>query len=86
MSFFKRYFKVKQMKDYLNYLIEKFPVRRTKIEKENFQKYVKKEITNYQVENQTLEKKHTNIVIGNVEKIIGLLNINQIKYIGYDYK
>ena len=49
------------MKDYLNYLIEKFPVRRTKIEKENFQKYVKKEITNYQVENQTLEKKHTNI-------------------------
>lgn len=55
------------MKDYLNYLIEKFPVRRTKVEKENFQKYVKEEITNYQVENQTLEKKHTNIVIGNVE-------------------
>ena len=26
------------------------------------------------------------IVIGNVEKVIALLNINQIKYIGYDYK
>ena len=55
------------MKDYLAFLNEKFPIRRSKEQKEEFIKYVKEEISGYNVDVETLEKEHNNILIGDVE-------------------
>ncbi|MBQ2891625.1 MAG: M28 family peptidase [Bacilli bacterium] len=55
------------MKDYLTFLNEKYPIRRSKEQKEAFIKYVKEEVSGYNVEIEILEKEHNNIVIGDVE-------------------
>lgn len=56
------------MTNYLEKLIKDFPIRRSTEQKTLFMEYVKKEVKNYNVECVTLEKKHTNIIIGDVEK------------------
>ena len=56
------------MKDYLTFLNEKYPIRRSKEQKEGFIKYVKEEVSGYNVDVETLEKEHNNILIGDVEK------------------
>ena len=55
------------MKDYLTFLNEKYPIRRSKKQKEEFIKYVKEEVSEYSVDVETLEKEHNNILIGDVE-------------------
>ena len=55
------------MKDYLTFLNEKYPIRRSKEQKEEFIKYVKEEVSGYNVDVETLEKEHNNVVIGDVE-------------------
>lgn len=55
------------MKDYLTFLNEKYPIRRSKKQKEEFIKYVKEEVSVYNVDVETLEKEHNNILIGDVE-------------------
>ena len=58
------------MKDYLNFINEFYPIRRTKKEKEAFRNYVLEEAktTNYEVEIETLDNKYNNIIIGNLEE------------------
>lgn len=57
------------MKDYLNEINEKFPIRRTEEQKKGLFEYVKSEAEsvglNARIEQ--LEKKHNNIVIGDIE-------------------
>ncbi|MBR2891408.1 MAG: M28 family peptidase [Bacilli bacterium] len=56
------------MKNYLQLLIEKFPIRRSKDQKEQFRAFIKNEVNNYDVVIENLENKHNNIIIGNVAK------------------
>lgn len=56
------------MSNFSEKLIKDYPIRRTDVQKEAFRQFVQEEVTNYSVEKQTLEKKHTNIIIGDVEK------------------
>lgn len=58
------------MKDYLNIVNEKYPIRNEDKEKKEFQDFVLDELkdSKYNVSVQNLQKKHKNIVIGNVEK------------------
>lgn len=58
------------MKDYLNNINDLYPVRRTKEQKEKFRTYVKTECEsfNQQVEVETLNKEHNNIVIGDINE------------------
>ena len=55
--------------DYLNTINDLYPVRRSKEEKENFINYIKEETKKYNISCnlETLENKHNNIVIGNLE-------------------
>ena len=57
------------MKDYLNEINEKFPIRRTEEQKKGLFEYVKAEAESVGLDArvETLEKKHNNIVIGDVE-------------------
>ena len=57
------------MKDYLNEVFNKFPIRRKKEQKDNFFEYVKKEVEqyDYNAKVETL-KNNKNIVIGDYEK------------------
>ena len=57
------------MKDYLNEIYEKFPVRRNEEQKKCFFEYVKAEAESVGLSAriEQLEKKHNNIVIGDVE-------------------
>lgn len=59
-----------KMKDYLNIINDKYVVRKSKTEKKQFQDYVLGEFSDedYQVKVEELDKKHQNIVIGNIEK------------------
>lgn len=53
--------------DYLNYLNENYPIRRTKKEKENFRNYIIDEVnkTNYKV-NVEINDNHNNVIIGDI--------------------
>ncbi len=57
------------MKDYLNEINERFPIRRTAEQKNGFFEYVKSEAESVGLSAriEQLEKKHNNIVIGDVE-------------------
>lgn len=55
------------MKDYLNEINDKFPIRRKKDEKAKFADYVKSELGDDRVKTETLEKDNNNIIIGNPE-------------------
>ena len=44
------------MKDYLTFLNEKYPIRRSKEQKEEFIKYVKEEVSGYNVDVDKLHK------------------------------
>lgn len=57
------------MKDYLNEIYEKFPIRRNEEQKKCFFEYVKAEAESVGLSAriEQLEKKHNNIVIGDVE-------------------
>ncbi len=54
---------------YLDYLNTNYPIRKTKEEKENFRSYVRGEAANlnYSYNEETLEKKHTNIILGDIK-------------------
>lgn len=54
------------MKDYLNEINHLYPVRRSTEEKSKFFEYVRSELGNDRVKIETLEKKHNNIVIGDI--------------------
>ena len=55
--------------NYLNEINKKYPVRRTEEQKNNFIKFTKDELTKYNVSvNAETIDKHTNIIIGDVEK------------------
>lgn len=56
------------MKDYLNEINNLFPIRRREEEKDNFYHYVKAELGDDRVRLETLEKKHSNIIIGELTK------------------
>ena len=56
------------MKDYLNEINELFPVRRKDSEKADFYNYVRTELGSERCVKEILEKKHHNIVIGDIEK------------------
>ena len=56
------------MKDYLTELCSLHPVRRTSAQKEDFFNYVYKEFEPNVVKKDLLEKKHNNIIIGDIEK------------------
>lgn len=58
------------MKDYLNIVNDKYPVRRSDLQKKEFQDYVLEELkdTNYNISVKKALKQHNNIIIGNVEK------------------
>ncbi len=58
------------MKDYLNEINERFPIRRTEEQKKGLFEYVKSEAESVGLSAriEQLEKKHNNIVIGDVEK------------------
>lgn len=55
------------MKDYLNEINSQFPIRRRAEEKAKFLEYVKGELGEERVILETLEGKHNNIIIGDVE-------------------
>lgn len=57
------------MKDYLTELNDTFPIRRTPEQKKSFFEYVKTEAESVGLDAriQTLEKKHNNIIIGDIE-------------------
>ena len=55
------------MKDYLSYLNEYYPIRRSKEDKEKFIEYIKEEVIDYNVSVETIKNEHNNIVIGDVE-------------------
>ena len=54
------------MKDYLNEINDKFPIRRSDKHKQSFFDYVKGELGEGRVFKETLEKKHNNIVIDDI--------------------
>lgn len=54
------------MKDYLNEINDKFPIRRSDKDKQSFFDYVKAELGEGRVSKETLEKKHNNIVIDDI--------------------
>ena len=57
------------MKDYLNDINEKFPIRRTKEQKDKFRNYIKESLDElgYQAKIECLEEKHNNIIIGDIK-------------------
>ena len=57
------------MKDYLTDINDKFPIRRTSEQKKSFFEYVKAEAESVGLDAriETLEKKHNNIIIGDIE-------------------
>jgi len=57
------------MKDYLNIVNDKYPIRRQEEQKSEFRKYIKEELkkSNFEVKEECLENKHTNILIGDVD-------------------
>lgn len=56
------------MKDYLNIINNRYPIRRNKEQKKKFQNYILELASsdNYQVSVEELDNKHQNIVIGNL--------------------
>ncbi len=56
------------MKDYLNEINEKHPIRRTKEQKEQFFNYLCNEFEPDTVRKDVLENKHENLVIGDIER------------------
>lgn len=57
------------MKDYLNIINDKYPIRRKEDEKKLFREYINNETLKYgyNVKIETLKNKHNNILIGNVD-------------------
>lgn len=58
------------MTNWLKIINDAYPIRRTKKQKENFIQYTKDQLKKYnlQIKADTLKNKHTNIIIGDVEK------------------
>lgn len=58
------------MKNYFNEINSNFSVRRSEKQKKTFQQYTRLELSKYniKVENETLNDKHTNIIIGDIDK------------------
>lgn len=56
------------MKDYLNEINDRYPIRRKADEKKSFYEYICGEITNRSVKIEVLDQKHNNIIIGDPSK------------------
>ena len=56
------------MKDYLTEINDRFPIRKRAEEKSKFYEYVCSEFGAERVKRETLEKKHDNIIIGDISE------------------
>ena len=56
------------MKDYLNEVNDRFPIRKRAGEKTDFFEYVRSEIGEDRVKKETIEKQHNNIIIGDISE------------------